>query len=356
MSTSLVVSQVKPLAVDAIVGNPLSVPAVLDGPTTQLLQDNYAWESCRFRLTGTLTLAGYSTAPTKYVESIENLMGQINIQATGKTNGAATNQLCSVDAAFLRTKTAAMKGTYPYRVDIGTANGAYNFESNFTRFFADTHNNRRQWFILNTALLNSLNIVVQWRDATAMVYGGVAGTATLSNLLYTLTARRYLNFPTQANNPYVSETQRWFNIQATTQAFACRQAPVGQILSRQWFKALVGNQQWADPSAALIAYSTNPQGAGNIQLSINSATTLLNQPAPAMAADNLTEWKLNPWPVGYFEYEPSRNGKLSNRISLVNVQNADNFVDVTFQSGQQNNIQITDEQLIGVTAAQWNNS
>jgi hypothetical protein len=349
MSTQAVT---RPLAVDQVIGNPLNVNAQLNAQTIQQLQDNYAWEEIRVRLTGTLTLAGYSTAPTKYVESIENLISAFQLTATGKGGGAATNQLCNVDAPFLYTKTAYVKGVAPYRVDVGTANGAYNFETNFTRFFKDPHNSVSQFFILNTALLNTLNVQAQWRDQTAMVYGGVAGTATLSGVQYSVTARRLLNFPQQVNNPYISETQRWFNVQATTALLACRQIPVGQILNRQWFKALVGNVQFADPSNALIANAQKPEG-GHIQTLISNATYLLDQPAPAMSADNQTEWHLTPIPEGYFEWEIARNGVIRNRAVLTNVQNADNFIDVTYTGGSQNNLQITDEQIIGLSATQW---
>jgi hypothetical protein len=345
------VSAVRPLAVDAVFGDPLVVGAQLNNATIQRMQDNYAWEQMRFRLTGTLTLAGYSTAPTKFVESIENLISSLQLSATGKGQGAANNQLCNVDAAFLYWKTAAMKGVAPYRVDVGTANGAYNFETNFTRFFKDPNNSISRFFVLNTALLNTLNVQAQWRDQTAMVTGGVAGTATLSNVQYSVTARRFLNWPQQAANPYVTETQRPFQILATAPLFPCRQIPVGQILNRQWFKALVGSTSFADPSGVLIANSSKPEG-GHIQTVINNATYIQDNPAPALTADDSTEWKLSPWPVGYYEWEPARNGNIRNRPVLTNVQNADNYIDVTFQEGSLNNIVITDEQLVGVSAQQ----
>lgn len=342
----------RPLPVDAIVGNPLVVDQVDNQATTQQLQDNYAWESCRFQLTGTVTNASYSAAPSLYAESIENLMASINITATGRGAGGATNQLCNVDAGTLRAKTYFMQGVLPYRVNIGTGNSAYPFESNFTRYFIDPHSNVPQFFMLNSALLNTLNVQVQWRDVAAMVYGGTGGTSTLSDCQYTLTARRYLNYPLQQANPYMSESQRTFTPTATTALFPCRQIPVGQILRRQWFKALQGQNAFSDPSDSLFTYSAQAEGA-HLQMVVQNAVYLLNEPAPNLRADNIQEWQLASPLTGYWEWEPARNGNIRNSIPLSGVQNADNYIDVTTNEDDVNTIIITDEQIIGLASWQW---
>jgi hypothetical protein len=88
------------IAVDTLVGNPLVVNFAANANVQQQLQNNYAIEFLALRMTGTATLASYTTNPAKYVESLENLIASFQLQATGRSAGATTDQLCNVDGAF----------------------------------------------------------------------------------------------------------------------------------------------------------------------------------------------------------------------------------------------------------------
>jgi hypothetical protein len=75
--------------VDRIAGDPLNVAFVANSAPIQKLDKGYQCLAfADFRITGVATHAGYTTPPTKLVESIENLLATLNISATGK-GGAA---------------------------------------------------------------------------------------------------------------------------------------------------------------------------------------------------------------------------------------------------------------------------
>jgi len=186
------------LAVDRLIGNPTVVNFAPNANVQQQLQDNYAMEHIAIRLTGVLTLASYSTAPSKLVESVENLIAAFALQATGNSANATTDQITNVDAALLYFKTRMMEGTAPTRTDVGTANGTYAFETNFKNYFVDPRSNASKLTMLYTNLLSSLTLAYQFRDASAMVAGGVGGTATLSGVQLTAQAREYLGMSAPA--------------------------------------------------------------------------------------------------------------------------------------------------------------
>jgi hypothetical protein len=342
-----------PVAVDQIIGNPLVVTEVNNSNVQQQLQNNYAQEFIHFRLTGTLTLASYSANPSKYVESLENLIASLQLQATGRSSGATTDQLCNVDGAFLRFKTHLMEGTDVTRTDVGTANGTYAFETNFKKYFIDPRSNASRLTTMFTSLLSTFTAAFQFRDQSALVYGGTGGTAALSNVQITSQARQYLGLTPPSPSPYVKETQRQYNIIAAQNGYVCDRVPVGNVLRRQYFKGLLGTANWNDPSDTMFAATGKPEGP-HIQLVINNAVTKLDQVYGQMRADNKTLFGVETMPTGYAVFEPARNRKLSNSIAMSNVANAQNNIDVNYTSGSTNTIQITDEQLVGLSAAQYN--
>jgi hypothetical protein len=318
----------------------------------QQLQNNYAIEYLQMRLTGVLTLASYTTNPAKFVESLENLLASFQLQATGKTANATTDQLCNVDGPFLRFKNRLMEGTDVTRTDVGTANGTYNFETNLKRYFVDPRSNASRLTTLFTALLSSLTASFQFRDQTAMVYGGVAGTAALSGVQITTQARQYLGLQAPTPSPYVKETQRTYNVVAQQNGFVCDRVPVGQVLRRQFFKGMIGSTNFADPSDSLFGAVGKPEGP-HVQLVINSATTKLDQVYQQLRADNKQLFGVESMPSGWSVYEPARNRALRSSLAMGNVGNAQNNIDVNPTGGSINTIQITDEQLVGVSVAQY---
>lgn len=342
-----------PLAVDQLIGNPTVVSYT--GPNCniqQQLQNNYALEHVAMRLTGTVVLSGYTTNPAKYVDSLENLIASYQLQATGKSAGATTDQVCNVDGAFLRLKQRLLQGTDVTRTDVGTANGTYQIETNLKKFFVDPRSNASRLTMIFTNLLSSLTASYQFRDPTALVYGGVAGGASISNLQVVAQARMYLGMTPPTPSPYIRETQRSFNVTQSANDFRCDRVPTGKVLRRQYFKGLVGPTNFADPSDSIFGAQGKLEGP-HVRLTINSATTKLDQVYGQLRADNKELFGVETMPAGWAVFEPARNRKLINSLPLGNVQNADNFVDVNYTAGSINTIQITDEQIVGMSSAQF---
>jgi hypothetical protein len=344
-----------PVAVDYIIGNPLVVNYAAGGNVQQQLQNGYAIDFLSLRLTGTAVLASYSTAPQKFVESIENVVPNFQLQATGRSSGATTDQLCNVDFSYLRTKTRLMEGTDVTRTDIGTANGTYSFETNVRRYFNDPRSTSSALTRIFTSLLTSLTSSFQFGDATRLVTGGTGGTATISAAQVTVQARQYLGMTPPDHSPYVKETQRQYNIQQSTNGYVCDRVPLGNILRRQYIKGLVGTANWNDPSDSIFGATGKPEGP-HIQLYINQAVYKLDAIYQQLRDDNKKLFGVEVMPSGYAVYEPSRNKKLATSVPMAGVMQAQNNIDVAYQSGSVNTIQITDEQIVGATLGDWNAS
>ena len=341
-----------PLAVDQLIGNPTVVPFAVNSNVQQQLQNNYSMDFLQVRLTGTLTLASYSAAPAKFVESIENLIASLNLNATGSSAGAVTDQITSCDAALLYFKTRLMEGTAPTRTDVGTANGAYAFETNFKHYFNDPRSNASALTRLFTNLLSSLTLAYQFRDQTAMVSGGTGGTAVLSGTQITVQARQYIGLTPPNPSPYTKLSQRTFAIAAAQNGFDANRVPVGNIIRRQYFKGMLGATNYADPSDSIFGATGKPEGP-HVTLVLNQATKLLDQVYPQMRADNKQLFGVEVIPSGYAVYEPARNRKLASSIPMQGVGLADNYIDVAYTGGSINTLQITDEELVKVSAGQF---
>lgn len=342
-----------PTAVDQLIGNPTVVNYT--GPNCnvqQQLQNNYALEHIAMRLTGTAVLSGYTANPSKFVDSLENLIANFQLQATGKSAGATTDQVCNVDGAFLRLKQRLLQGTDVTRVDVGTANGTYQFETNLKKFFVDPRSNASRLTMIFTNLLSSLTAAYQFRDPSALVYGGTGGAVSLSGVQVVGQARMYLGMTPPSPSPYVRETQRTFNVAQSQNDFHCDRVPTGNVLRRQYFKGLLGPTNFADPSDTIFGALGRPEGP-HVRLSINNATTKLDQVYGQLRADNKELFGVETMPTGWAVYEPARNRKLVNSLALGNVQNADNYLDVNYTAGSVNTIQITDEQIIGLSSGQF---
>jgi hypothetical protein len=341
-----------PTAVDLLIGNPTVVNFAPNANVQQQIQNNYAMDFLKMRLTGSLVLASYSSAPTKFVESLENLIQTFSLTATGKSGGATTDQLTAVDGPFLRLKPRIFTGTDVTRTDVGTANGTYAFETNLTKYFTDPRSNAKALTRIFTAQLATLIASFQFRDQTAMLTGGTGGTATLSGVQVTTQARCYLGLTPNTPQPYVKETQRNYTVLQSQNLMRFDRVPTGNVLRRQYFKGMVGSTNYADPSDTIFGATGKAEGP-HVQLTINSTTVKLDQVYQQMRADNKSLFSQESLPSGYAVFEPARDAKLVNSIALGNVQNADNFIDVNYTGGSTNTIQITDEQIVGLSAAQY---
>jgi hypothetical protein len=299
----------------------------------------------QFRLTGTLTNASYSTAPTKRVESLENLISLLNITGNGKVTGAQSAPFNATDAAYMAYKTRCMEATQPTRVDVGTANAAYLFSSTFKKYFGAKRSGSSSFYqscFVDSRNLSTFTASVQWRDVTAMVEGGVAGTSTLSGVQIAVLSREYQGGPPTANAPYVQESQRTFNIVNSGLLTPFLNAPVNNWMPRQTFKAMIGDQNYADPSDELIATTMRPEGA-HIQTQQNGNYLWMDTTYDSQRDVDKTLYKLESLPTGYVTLEYPGGLNLATAATLTN------NLDVTYTSGSTNTLQITDEQVVFAT-------
>jgi hypothetical protein len=298
----------------------------------------------QFRLTGTLTNAGFSAAPTKRVESLENLIALLNISGNGKVTGAQSAAFNATDAAYMAYKTRCMEGTQPERVDVGTTNAAYNFVSTFKKYFGAKRSGSASFYqstFLDSRNLSSFTAAFQWRDVTALIdpTTGTGGTSTLSNVQVTILSREYQGGPPTANAPYVQESQRAFNIVNSQLAQPFLNAPTGGWMPRQTFKGLVGDTNYADPSDALIATTLRAEGAHLTTIQNGNYTWMDTTYAHARAIAK-TLYQLETVPTGYATLEYPGGLNLASALTL------QNNLDITYTGGNTNTLQITDEQVI----------
>jgi hypothetical protein len=151
----------------------------------------------------------------------------------------------------------------------------------------------------------------------------------------------------------VKETQRYTPILASQNLLRNSSGvPVGNILRRQYFKGLLGAVNYADPSNTVFGATGKTEGP-HLQLNLNNAFLRFDRVYQQLVADNKTMFKQESMPTGWAVFEPAENGRLAAAMQMRGVQNADNYLDVNYTSGSINGIQITDEQLVGVSDAQF---
>lgn len=336
--------------VDRIAGDPVNVAYASNAAVVQRLDKGYqqiAWMD--FRLTGTLTLASYTVAPTKLVESIENLVANLLLQATGKGGAAGWGTLKAVDFSYLNFLTKLFEGTAPVRTDVGTTNAAFNFETNVRAYFSLppfgrpvgslTPGELKSTLLLDARYLSNFTATFQFRDQTAMVTGGTGGTATLSNVQITTQVREVTGFPPQ-RRPFVRETQQLFDVTVSQLEKKYKDIPVGNRIRRITFKGTVGANTFSDPSDAPFNNATRAEGP-RMRLKENNAFDIMDLNYFQQRNANKTKFGLETMPTGYVAWEPpsARDTRGVERLDLV--------VDVNFTGSNTNEIQATTQEVVG---------
>lgn len=344
--------------VDRIAGDPLNASYSANTNVIQKIDKGYQCLAfADIRLTGTLTLAGYTAPPTKFVESLENLLANVNISATGKGGAAAIGTIKSCDAAYYYRMTQFLEGAAQPRTDVGTNNSAYNFETNFRIYFALPPRGRRigsltpkeLWntHILDARFMSNFTATYQFRDQNSMVTGGTGGTATLSNTQATMQVREITGFPTHDGKgqpilrPYVKEEQFLFDVTQTQLAKRYKDLPTGNKYRRVTFKGTVGGNTYADPSDAPFNYTGSGRAEGpHLVLQENNSFSFMDIIYQQQRATNKSVFGIETMPTGYVVWEPSagRSTKGVERMDLV--------ADVNFTGGQTNEIQATLQQVV----------
>lgn len=343
--------------VDRIAGDPVSIGFTANAPVQQKIDKGYqvlAYED--IRMTGVLTLAGYTTPPTKLVESTQNLLAQVNLSATGKGSQSTIGTIKACDAAYYYRMTHFLEGAAPPVIDVGTNNSAYNFETNFRIYFAIPPRARRigsltpreLWgtHLFDARFVSNFIQSFQFRDQTAMVTGGVAGTATLSSVVVTAQMREITGFPSHRKDgspivrPFVKEEQFLFDVTASQLEKLYKDLPTGNIYRRITFKGTVGGNSFSDPSDAPFSNTSRAEGP-HLKLKENNAFIFADVIYGQQRANNKHAYGIETMPTGYVVWEPSA-GRNTNGVERI-----DFLPDVNFTGGQTNEIQGTLQQIVG---------
>lgn len=352
---------VQALPTDEIIGN----PNVLGYQANQVVESDMPREAVEeywdIYLKGTLTLASYTTAPTAYVEALENLIYGVMVNANAAVPGGVNEQFKNVDLAYLRFITNIYETQDVTRTNIGTSNAAYNFSTTPRLYFTDplsrlpSGKSTSKTTMLDARLLSSLKLDIGFRDQTSMVYGGVAGTATLSAVSVQIKTRHYYGVNNVAPNGqticrnYLREVQQWYPIVSTQINYQFTNLRVGAILHRLTIKGLLAPSgapaavNYADPSDTPLGSNFTRAQGPQVTLQVNSNSyTPLNSVYQQIQFSDTKLFKLaNAWRSGYLVFEPSAKHNPRAMLNLRQAVTLQMLADSTFTSGVQNNVQLT---------------
>lgn len=350
------------LAVDEIIGNPYVIPYTANQVEQSIMPNTAVEEHWDILLQGTLTNASYSTAPSKYVESLENLIYAVMVNASAAVPGGVNEQFKNVDAAYLRFISNIYEQQDVTRTDIGTANQAYNFLTTPRLYFGDPlaidaktgkKCGARYWLDARLLSASGLKLNVGFRDQTAMVYGGVAGTSTLSNTTVQVKSRHYFGIPNQTAKgqtiarQYLREVQQQYPVVATGIDQQFYNLRTGAVLHRLTIKGLVSpgttGVNFADPSDAVLGSNFTRAEGPHVKLQVNNnALTPLDSVYAQLQNADVKLFKLaNTWRSGYLVYEPSTSHAIQAMLNLRAAVNMTLWGDTEVTANVQNNVQLT---------------
>lgn len=344
--------------VDRVAGDPSPISFIANSPVVQKMDKGFQLLVCAdYRLTGTLTHAGYAAPPTKLVESIENLIASIMISCTGKGSQSNLGTIKAVDAAYLYTMTTLLENTPSPRTDVDTNNSAYSFETNFRIYFALPPKMRRiatltpaelwRCHLFDARFVTNLLLTTQFRDQTAMVTGGTGGTSTLSNVQATVQVKEITGFPSHDKagkpilRPFVKESQFLFDVTSTTLGKQYKDLPVGNLYRRIMFKGTVGANPYSDPSDSPFNYTGSGRADGpHLTLKENLSFSFMDIIYQQQRAANKTLYGIESMPTGYVMWDPGSGRDTSG------LQRLDLFADVNFTGSNTNEIQATIQEVV----------
>ena len=326
------------------------IPYAANTPSIFNLDVDCLLETLQFQLSGTLTLAGWATAPVKRIEAVENLIRSVQIAGTTKVSGLPSDTFCDVEAAYLAYQTKMLETTAPSKVDVGTANAAYNFSSTFKRYFGlKRHQGNYTDGFLETRNLATLTATLNWRDVNAMIQPGTGtggGTSVLSGVQATVHSIQWRGGAVLNRKVYLKQSTRQFdltNLTGLNQPF--KNAPVGAWMPKQTFKTTAGDVDYADPTNAILATTAQSQGAF-IRTVQGGDFHWLDSSAAQLQAKMKTDYAVESLPVGYYTAEYSRTKTWGGDLNLTQARTLDNILDLTTVGGVTNTLRITDEQVI----------
>lgn len=349
-------------AIEEIIGNPQVINYVPNAVIESIMPNTAVEEHWDILLGGTLTLASYSTAPSAYVEALENLIYAVMVNASAAVPGGVNEQFKNVDAAYLRFISNIYEQQDVTRTNIGTANQAYVFNTTPRLYFGDPlaidsrtgkKVGSRYWLDARLLSASGLKLDIGFRDQTAMVYGGVAGTATLSGVTVQIKTRHYFGIPNQTAQgqtiarQYLREVQQQYNVPATGIDQQFYNLRTGAVLHRLTIKGLVSPSttgvSFADPSDAPLGSNFTRAEGPHVKLKVNNnAYTPLDSVYAQLQHGDVKLFKLaNAWRTGYIVYEPSTSHAIQSMLNLRAAVNLTLWGDTEVTSNAQNSIQLS---------------
>jgi hypothetical protein len=349
------------LPVDEIIGNPYILGFLAGQQVESDMPRTAVEEFWDLLVAGTLTLASYTTAPTAYIEALENTIMSVSVTANAAVKGGVNENFKNTDAAYLRFITNIYTGQDVTRTNIGTSNAAYVWNTTPRLWFTDplsklpSGKSTSKATMLDARLLSSLKLDITWRDQTAMVYGGVAGTAVLSNTSVQVKTRHYFGVanvtPQGATiiRNYLREVQQLYPVISSGIDFQFQNLRVGAILHRLTIKGILApsgapaGNNFADPSDVILGSNTTRAQGPQVTLKVNNNAYIpLNSTYSQLQLSDQKIFNLaNNWRAGYLVYEPSAT---HNPRAMLNLRTAINLVlwgDTVYTSSVQNNVQLT---------------
>jgi hypothetical protein len=297
-------------------------------------------------------------------EAFWNLIQSVNLTATANAAGATSDNLCNTDAFTLAVyQYLYSKGLVSSNAQqvLGTSNGAYPVTGGVKINFLDPWSNVPTLTRLDARLLANLQLSIGFRDQTAIVAGGVAGTATLTNAQVVLTVREWQNVP-EVIRPYLKISNRQAPIVNQTNALDVQGIPTGNLLRRELLQGIVPavagyNYGWSSPAA----FGATGQAQGPMWgIKTNNSVQLVNTPLNANVLDLLqllgvaasgAPQTAGGITYGWYGYEPARNKAFSASIPMWGVQKADDYIDVAAPGTYGSYYRFTDFEIVGATPA-----
>jgi hypothetical protein len=349
------------LPVQEIIGNPNLLTFQANQVTEMDMPRTAVEEYWDLFLEGTLTNASYSTPPSAFVEAPETLIYSVLVNANAAVKGGVNEAFKNVDFPYLRFITHIYNGTDITRTGIGTANQAYNFSSTPRLWFIDplsklpNGKSTAKSTMLDARLLSSLKLDIGWRNAASLVYGGVAGTSTLSNTQIQVLATHYYGVANVAANGatitrnYLREVQQAYPVVSTQIDYQFQNLRVGAILHRLTIKGLLqpsgapSTVNFADPSDVLLGSNDTRQQGPQLSIKVNNNAYIpLNSVYSQLQFSDTKLFNVTDgWPSGYAVYETSTTHNPRAMLNLRTAINMSLWADTEFTSGVQNNVQLT---------------
>jgi hypothetical protein len=274
---------------DEIIGNPINILYSPNNTVTSIMDTTAVEQHWDLWMGGNITLTGFTTAPSLFVESPETFIFSVRVNANAAVPGGVNETFKAVDMAYLRFITNMYEGQDIPRSVPGTTNAQQFFITTPRLYFGDptaidsvTGKSAEARYWLDARLLSSsgLTLSIGWRDQSGLYYGGVGGTYSNISAYLHVKARHYFGIPNQTAQgatiarQYMREVQQQFPVLSAGVDQQFYNLRVGAILHRLVIKGLVAptgtSVSFADPSSIPLGSNGTRQEGPRVKLKVNN--------------------------------------------------------------------------------------